>query len=61
MRKAKEFLCYCPECDFEFDTPDEKEVDAEDYYGVGDLFPDHHSMVVECCPNCGNEDFNDWR
>lgn len=52
---------YCPDCKAEFDEPDEKEVDAEDYYGVGGSFSDHHSMVVECCPECGSEDFNDWR
>ena len=35
---------------------DSKEVDMENYYGVGSDFPDHHYQTMYICPVCGSED-----
>lgn len=33
-----------------------QEVDLENEYGVGSLFPDHHSGYEALCPECESED-----
>ena len=50
---------YCPDCKAEFDEPDEKEVDLEDFYGVGGSFSDHHTGIINVCPECGSEDISE--
>ena len=55
----EEHKYYCPDCKSYFDEPDEKEVDLEDFYGVGGSFSDHHTGFINVCPECGNEDFNE--
>lgn len=49
----------CWNCDRKFDEPDVKRTTYEDYYGVGSMFPNHHSMEYECCPYCGSEDIHE--
>lgn len=43
----------CRECERVFDEPDYIERCAEDYYGVGSMFPDRHYEVFVECPYCG--------
>lgn len=50
---------YCPDCHTYFNEPEEREVDMEDYYGVGGMFGDHHRGYINVCPECGSEDFNE--
>ena len=49
----------CSECEWVFNEPDGKRICLEDYYGVRDL-PGRHYGTVECCPECGCEDFEDY-
>lgn len=32
---------------------------AEDYFGVGSMFNDFHSIVVHECPCCGSDDIEE--
>lgn len=32
----------------------------EQYYGVAHLFPNHHTLYLYTCPNCGGEEVNGY-
>lgn len=59
MKKTIHYKYRCRDCGFEFDEPESKEVDAEDFYGVGGMFDDHHSITLDACPNCYSEEIEE--
>jgi predicted RNA-binding Zn-ribbon protein involved in translation (DUF1610 family) len=46
----------CWNCGWKFDEPDYVEYYAEDFYGVGSMFPDKHTITIAECPSCGSGD-----
>ena len=52
----------CADCGAIFDKNEARyeEVCMEDYYGVGNLFPDRHYNTFMICPECGSEDVDDY-
>ena len=50
----------CESCGaiFNENDADTDYVDLEDEYGVGGLFPDHHTTLVLVCPECGCNELN---
>ena len=49
----------CNNCGCLFEEPCVVRTTYENYYGVGGLFPNHHYLSYECCPNCRDEDFEE--
>lgn len=49
----------CNECNEEFDYPITVKTSLEGYYGVSSLFSNHHRMLLEVCPYCESEDFEE--
>lgn len=49
----------CGNCGCRFTEPDRLDTTYERYYGVGSLFPNHHSLTIEVCPRCGSDDFSE--
>lgn len=52
-------MYYCNNCEEVFDNLDTKEVNAEDYYGVGGQFMSTHTMTILSCPHCGSDDYEE--
>ena len=52
-------IYYCDNCDYYFKNPTTKNVDMENFYGVGSDFPDHHHQRMDFCPNCGSQDIHE--
>lgn len=50
----------CFNCNNIFDEPDFYRTTCEDYYGVGSMFNDRHSMKVEVCPYCRGEYYDEY-
>ena len=48
-------MYYCNKCKSILNELKEEETTYEEFYGVGYLFPDSHSMVYYVCPCCGAE------
>lgn len=46
----------CGNCGRSFDEPQYIERYAEDFFGVGSLFSDKHTITVAECPYCGFDD-----
>lgn len=44
----------CNECKSKFGQP--KEISAEDFYGVSDLFDYSCGEKIKVCPKCGSND-----
>lgn len=49
-------MYYCENCQKYFEEANDKEIDLENYYGVGDEFGSHHYSYISVCPYCGNEE-----
>lgn len=47
--------CQCKKF-FSEDDFDHVRVDLESYFGVGNLFLDHHYTELSVCPYCGSEE-----
>lgn len=52
-------MYYCEYCKNEFDTPKIEKTTYEEYYGVDDKFADKHEMLLEKCPHCNSEEFEE--
>lgn len=52
-------MLICNDCERKFEEPICVHTTYEKYYGVGDLFGNHHSLTLEVCPYCKSEDFED--
>ena len=52
-------MCECMECGRSFDEPISIKTSYENYYGVGGLFRNHHSLYVEVCPYCKSEEWEE--
>jgi DNA-directed RNA polymerase subunit RPC12/RpoP len=50
----------CSNCDEVFDEPKTERTTYEHYYGVDDLFPNHHSLYLDVCPYCGDEEIEEF-
>lgn len=46
----------CDNCGAMFDEPELEKDTYENYFGVGSMFSNSHSMTLEVCPMCGSED-----
>lgn len=46
----------CKNCRSEFEEPATKNVAAEEYLGIGNLFPNETRLDVYLCPNCNDDD-----
>jgi hypothetical protein len=53
-------MLICNDCEKTFEEPKTIMTTYEKYYGVGDLFGNHHSLELYCCPYCRSEDFEDY-
>lgn len=49
----------CWNCGYRFDEPEYMEYYAEDYYGVGGLFPDKNTITIRECPSCGSDEIEE--
>ena len=49
----------CYNCGFRFEEPNYIEYYAEDYFGVGSMFPDKHTITIRECPCCGSDDIDE--
>ena len=49
----------CNNCENRFEEPSRKRISFEDYYGVGNLFSNHHYTDMLVCPNCDDDDIED--
>jgi len=49
----------CWNCGLKFEEPDYMEYYAEDYFGVGSMFPDKHTITIAECPCCGFDDIEE--
>lgn len=45
----------CWNCGCRFEEPDYIEYYAEDYFGVGSLFNDKHTITIRECPSCESD------
>ena len=52
-------MYYCNNCNSEFEYLELKEVNTEDYYGVGGQFMSTHTMTISSCPHCGSDDYEE--
>lgn len=50
----------CNNCGYIFEETYRVMTTYEDYYGVSDLFPDSHMMILHLCPNCKDEDIEEY-
>lgn len=46
----------CKNCRSEFEEPATKNVAAEEYLGIDNLFPNKTRLDVYLCPNCNDDD-----
>lgn len=49
----------CNNCDERFVEPARKNIVAEDYLGIGNLFPNKTRMDIDLCPNCNDDDIEE--
>lgn len=49
----------CWNCGTRFEEPEHMEYYAEDYFGVGSLFNDKHTIIIQECPNCGSNEIEE--
>lgn len=52
-------MCECNDCGERFEEPISVKTSYENYYGVGSLFPNHHSLYIDVCPRCKSEDWEE--
>lgn len=49
----------CNDCGRSFDELISIKTSYENYYGVGSLFSNHHSLTIDVCPYCKSEDWEE--
>ena len=51
----------CKECGHQFpmEHAEQRVVNLEEEYGVGGVFPDHHTGWIDCCPECDSEELDE--
>lgn len=47
----------CNDCGRSFDELISIKTSYENYYGVGSLFGNHHSLYLDVCPYCKSEEW----
>ena len=49
----------CRNCEEQFETPERKNIIAEDYLGISNMFPNTTRMDLFVCPCCGDDDLEE--
>lgn len=51
----------CNNCQATFEAPETKNIAAESYLGIDNLFPTRTRMDVYVCPSCGDDDLEELK
>lgn len=50
----------CKNCGCRFDEPKTIHTSWENYYGIGDMFENHTPKTMYVCPECNDDEYDDF-